>query len=121
MTSLAKYSFFILALVLAGCGSTSEVEPVQPAPQVALPGIDPVTGLPIDRTPGLNDREPDTCHAADYQSLIGQTEAEVRAAGIPRPTRMVTPTSIIDQERYDSFRINFHTDVAGRIFKITCG
>lgn len=120
MTSLAKSSALLLALFLAACGSTSETEPVQPV-QVAPPGIDPVTGLPIDLTPGLNDREPDTCHAADYQSLVGQTENEVRAAGITRPTRMVTLTTIVDQERYNSFRINFHTDATGRIYKISCG
>ena len=120
MTSLANSSLIILALLVAGCGARPEVEPVQPAPLV-MPGIDPVTGLPIDRTPGLNDREPDTCHAADYQMLVGQTEAEVRAAGITRPTRMVTPNSIVDQEQYNSFRINFHTDMTGRVYKIVCG
>ena len=120
MTSLAKSFLFGLAVTLSACGSAPAPEPVQLAPAVP-PGIDPVTGQPIDLTPGLNDREPDTCHAADYQNLMGQTEVEVRAAGITRPTRMVTLTSIVDQEQYDSFRINFHTDATGRIVRITCG
>lgn len=119
MTSLAKSFLIVLAVALSACGGAPEPEPVVLAPSV--PGIDPVTGQPIDLTPGLNDREPDTCHAADYQNLMGQTEVEVRAAGITRPTRMVTLTSIVDQEQYDSFRINFHTDATGRIVRITCG
>ena len=119
MTSLAKSFLIVLAVALSACGGAPEPEPVVLAPSV--PGIDPLTGQPVDLTPGLNDREPDTCHAVDYQSLMGQTEVEVRAAGITRPTRMVTLTSIVDQEQYDSFRINFHTGATGRIVRITCG
>ena len=108
---------FVLPLVLAACGAP---EPVV-APQSLPPGIDPVTGQPIDLTPGLNEREPDTCHAADHQYLMGQTEVEVRAAGITRPTRMVIPGGIVSQEEYNSFRINFYTDATGRIVRIACG
>lgn len=86
-----------------------------------VPGIDPVTGQPIDLTPGLNDREPDTCHAADYGYLVGQHESAVQMAGITRPVRMVALGGIVSQEEYDSFRINFHLDAAGSVARITCG
>lgn len=120
MTSLAKTSALVMALFLAACGPSPEPE-LAPVNPVLPTGLDPMTGQPIDTTPGLNDREPDTCHAADYQNLLGQTENEVRASGITRPVRMVTMTTIVDQEMYDSFRINFHTDATGRIVRISCG
>jgi hypothetical protein len=105
-------------LMLAACGPT----PAPEAPPVVVPpGIDPVTGQPVDLTPGLNDREPDTCHAADYQYLMGQSETAVTAAGITRPTRLVPMGGIVSQEEYNSFRINFHLDAAGTIVLINCG
>jgi hypothetical protein len=108
---------FVLPLVLAACGAP---EPVV-APQSLPPGIDPVTGQPIDLTPGLNDREPDTCKAAQYQYLIGQPEGAVAAAGVMRPTRVVPMGGIVSQEEYDSFRINFHLDATGTIVRLSCG
>ncbi len=119
MTGLAKSSALLVALFLAACAP--EPEPAQAVMPQMPPGIDPVTGMPVDLTPGLNEREPDTCHAADHQFLMGQTEAEVRAAGITRPTRMVIPGGIVSQEEYNSFRINFYTDATGRIVRIACG
>lgn len=107
---------FVLPLVLAACGAP---EPVV-EPQV-MPGIDPITGQPIDLTPGLNDREPDTCKASQYQFLIGQPESAVAAAGVMRPTRVVPMGGIVSQEEYDSFRINFHLDATGNIVRLSCG
>ena len=108
---------FVLPLVLAACGAP---EPVV-APQSLPPGIDPVTGQPIDLTPGLKDREPDTCKAAQYQYLIGQPEGAAAAAGVMRPTRLVPMGGIVSQEEYDSFRINFHLDATGNIVRLSCG
>ncbi|MFZ0097606.1 MAG: I78 family peptidase inhibitor [Gemmobacter sp.] len=118
MNRLAKFAALSLTLLLVACAAP-EPETMAPA---APPGIDPVTGLPVDLTPGLNEREPDTCHAADYQYLMGQTEAAVMAAAITdRPTRMVTMGGIVSQEEYNSFRVNFYTDATGRIVRISCG
>lgn len=126
MTGMAKtsalFASFALAGLLAACGpgpraqdDMSVINPVVPL------GFDPVTGQPTGLSGALNNKEPDTCKAADYLHLVGMTETDVAAAAIDRPTRMVTPNSIVDQEEYDSFRINFHTDATGRIFRITCG
>jgi hypothetical protein len=118
MNRLAKFAALSLTLLLVACAAP-EPETISPA---TPPGIDPVTGLPVDLTPGLNEREPDTCHAADYQYLMGQTEAAVTAAAITdRPTRMVTMGGIVSQEEYNSFRVNFYTDATGRIVRISCG
>ena len=100
MNRLAKFAALSLTLLLVACAAP-EPETMAPA---APPGIDPVTGLPVDLTPGLNEREPDTCHAADYQYLMGQTEAAVMAAAITdRPTRMVTMGGIVSQEEYTAW------------------
>lgn len=120
MIGLAKSSALLLLLAMAACAPAPAPQPAY-VPPALPPGIDPVTGQPIDLTPGLNDREPDTCHAADHQYLVGQTEAAVNAAGLTRPSRMVRPGGIVSQEEYDSFRINFHTDAMGTIVRITCG
>ncbi|MDR0807662.1 MAG: hypothetical protein LBE86_00780 [Gemmobacter sp.] len=120
MMDFAKSTALCLTLALAGCAMAPEPAPVAPMPQVPA-GIDPITGLPMDMTPGLNDREPDTCKAADYRYLIGQNEAAVNAAGITRPTRFVTPGGIVSQEEYNSFRINFQLDAVGNVVGITCG
>ncbi len=120
MMDFAKSTALVLALALAACAPAPEPAPVAPVPQVPA-GIDPVTGERLDMTPGLNDREPDTCHAADHRYLIGQNEAAVNAAGITRPTRFVTPGGIVSQEEYNSFRINFHLDAVGNVVGITCG
>mgnify|MGYP006199418061 FL=1 len=120
MSGLAKSTALLLTLFMAACAPAPEPAPM-PVQPVVPPGIDPVTGQPIDLTPGLNDREPDTCHAADVQYLLGQTEAAVSAAGLTRPTRMVVPGGIFSQEEYNSFRVNFCTDSTGRIVRISCG
>ncbi|OJY36217.1 MAG: hypothetical protein BGP11_07585 [Rhodobacterales bacterium 65-51] len=119
MKRVTTTTALLLALATAACAPAPE--PYQPPPPVVTPGIDPVTGQPIDVTPGLNDREPDTCHAAEYQYLKGQNQSSVTAAGITRPTRFVTPGGIVSQEEYDSFRINFHLDPMGTVVRITCG
>ncbi|HEX9857281.1 MAG TPA: I78 family peptidase inhibitor [Paracoccaceae bacterium] len=104
------------ALMLAAC------QPAPPPPVVEVPpGIDPLTGQPVDLTPGLNDREPDTCHGAEQALLIGQPEAAVAMAGITGPVRVIPLGGIVSQEEYDAFRINFHLDGVGNIARITCG
>ncbi len=105
-----------LALMLAGCAPTPEPEP----PVATAPGIDPVTGQPVDLTPGFDDQEPDVCRSSVYSHLIGQPAAAVAAAGIKAPVRVVPLGGVITED-YSSSRINFYLDGAGKIAKINCG
>lgn len=121
MSRLAKSSGLFLLLALAACASAPEQQPVAPVNPAAPVGIDPLTGQKIDLTPGLNDREPDTCKAADYAYLRGQNQSAVATAGITKPTRLIPLGSIVSQEEYNSFRINFHLDGMGNIVALSCG
>jgi hypothetical protein len=105
-----------LALMLVSCAPAPE--PVPPTPTV--PGIDPVTGQPVDLTPGLNDLEPDVCKGSVYSNLIGQPGTAVASAGITAPVRVI-PLGGLVTEDYSSSRINFYLDGAGNIAKISCG
>lgn len=118
MKAFSSSTLLVLSmLALAACagGEQQEVQRTVPV------GIDPVTGQKIDVTPGLNDKEPDTCHAADVAYLRGQSEGAIAAAGIMRPTRVVPLNSVVDQEEYNSFRINFELDASGTVVDINCG
>ena len=106
---------FALALMLAGCAPTPE-----PVVIPTVPGIDPVTGQPVDLTPGLNDLEPDVCKGAVYAGLVGQPGTAVALAGIVQPVRVIPLGSLVTEE-YSSQRINFYLDGAGNIAKISCG
>ncbi|MFV0335526.1 MAG: I78 family peptidase inhibitor [Tropicimonas sp.] len=69
---------------------------------------------------GLMERLPDTCKLELYQQYRGLSAAEVNAAGLTVPYRLVGPTDIVTQE-YNPMRVNFHTDPEGRIARIACG
>ncbi len=105
-----------VALLLIGCAPSPSPEPLPPT----VPGIDPVTGQPVDLTPGLNDLEPDVCKSAAYSYLVGQPAAEVATAGITAPVRVIPLGGLITED-YSSARINFYLDGSGNVAKITCG
>lgn len=113
--AFALSSSFMLMLGLAACGPTPEPEYVAPV----APVIDPLA--PIDRTPGLNDKEPDTCHAVDQLGFVGQPATAVDAAGLTQKYRVVYPGAIEAQQEYFSARLNFISDATGVIVRITCG
>lgn len=109
-------AFFCAVLVLMLAGCITAPEPFLPA----VPGVDPVTGQPVDLTQGLNDLEPDVCNGTAYNRLIGQPAATVASAGIIAPMRVIPLGGLITEE-YSSARINFYLDGAGNVAKITCG
>lgn len=113
--AFALSSSLLLVLGLAACAPPPEPEPV---PQVQ-PILDPLA--PVDRTPGLNDKEPDTCHAVDQLGFVGQPATAVDAAGLTQQYRIVYPGAIESQQEYFSARVNFHTDATGTVVRITCG
>lgn len=102
----AFFSLATLMLVLAACAPKPEPMPVR----------DPN----VDVTPGLNEREPDTCHAALYRWFVGKPVAEFQAAAVGKTLAVITPTSLGSQE-YDSTRINAYTDTAGLVTRLSCG
>ena len=97
---------FSLFLVLSACAPAPEPEPV----------YDPN----VDLTPGLNDKEPDTCHAANFSYYIGKPLSELRAAVADKPLMVVAPDSLGSQE-YNSGRINAFVDQTGLVYRLSCG
>lgn len=103
--------FPVLAL-MAACAP-------QPEP---LPAHPPPIGPPVDVTPGLNEKEPDTCKAAPLMVHLGQPVGALQAAvaATGQKLRVIGPGDIVSQE-YDSFRVDALVDGAGLVTRITCG
>ncbi|WP_076364160.1 I78 family peptidase inhibitor [Phaeovulum vinaykumarii] len=97
-------------LMLAGCAEPTPPEPIP---------YQPITPPPTIGTP-LEERTPDTCHAADHQAVMGQPAAVIPTLGLTRPVRVVEWGGIEDQI-YNPQRIVFRLDPAGNIAKIDCG
>lgn len=111
---LSKFSVITLAaLALAGCQSTAD-DPALEEPM-------PVPHLTAPVTEGaLQQREPDTCHAIDYVSALGQPSAVIPTLGITRPINVIEWRGLEPQE-YNPQRVVFRLDGAGNIFNIDCG
>lgn len=108
----------LAALGLAGCmpARAPAPLPVQPvAPIAAEPVVASVSGLA-----GLQERQPDACHAKDYVSALGQPGSVIPTLGITRQFRVVEYRGIEPQE-YNALRIVFRLDQAGNIQNIDCG
>lgn len=101
----------VLAILLALAACTPAPEP-DPVPVVRDPNV--------DVTPGLNEKEPDTCGAKKFAQLVGQPQTAVAMAGITQEYRIIDPFSIVTQE-YSPDRINVNVDGAGIITHLTCG
>ena len=101
------------AVLLAAC----QPEPVQEqAPPTPAPYMTPAT----EQTGALEERQPDTCHAGDYVSALGQPASIIPSLGISRPVNVVEWRGIEPQE-YNSQRVVFRLDATGNIFNIDCG
>ena len=112
---MKRLTALALSALLAGCvvAPPPPAVVVDPAPVVVAPP--PVTGVA-----GLQSREPDACHAANYRSSIGQPGSVIPGLGISRQYRVVEYRGIEPQE-YDALRIVFRLDQAGNIQNIDCG
>jgi hypothetical protein len=97
---------FILFLGLSACAP-------EPKP---VPLFDPA----VDVTPGLNDKEPDICHARNFSYYIGKPVAELRTAVSGRPLMVLAPGALGSQE-YDAARINAYVDGSGLVYRLSCG
>ncbi|AOZ70463.1 hypothetical protein LPB142_14905 [Rhodobacter xanthinilyticus] len=101
------------ALSLAACQSPVEDTPPQPLP---TPHMTPA----VTQTGPLEQREPDTCHAADHIGVLGQPASVIPTLGITRAINVVEWRGIEPQE-YNPQRVVFRLDAAGNIFNIDCG
>ena len=102
-------------LLLAACQSPAIEEapaPVMPAPQM--------TPTVATTDSGLQERTPDTCHAIDYISVLGQPRTALDTLAITRPHRVIEWRGFEDQS-YDPQRVVFRIDAAGNIWNIDCG
>ena len=101
-----------LGLGLTGCAPPAE------APPEVIPAQRPPSA---EATPGLNEKEPDTCKAMQLQGLVGQPSGMLRTMPAPGPVRMIAPDTVYDQDEYRSDRINVFVDGAGVIRYLSCG
>lgn len=98
--------FFSLFLGLSACAPEPEPMPV----------YDPN----IDVTPGLNDKEPDTCHAGKFSYYVGKPVAALQVAVADKPLVVLAPGALGSQE-YNSGRINAFVDATGLVYRLSCG
>ncbi|WP_199533314.1 I78 family peptidase inhibitor [Rhodovulum sp. 12E13] len=124
-------------LWLAACGPQQPPfeEVMTPDASASLPAAEPVTAAPLEgdgdteggsgvvtaQGPGgLVERLPDTCQLDNYRQYAGQDAVTASFAVTDRPVRIIAPDSIVSQV-YDPQRVNFYTDSAGRVARISCG
>ncbi len=105
--------FAAAAATLAACAPVPAPAPVEP-----MPVVEPVT--PVSGVAGLEERQPDACHAGNYVRALGQPATVIPTLGITRSYRVVEFRGIEPQE-YDPLRIVFRLDQAGTITNIDCG
>lgn len=117
--TMTKATVFLLAAsaALAGCVAPppppAAVIPDAPAPLAETPAA-------VTQIAGLQSREPDACHAADYRKYVGQPSSVVPTLGITRPYRIAEYRGI-EPEEYNALRLAFQLDATGTIQSVTCG
>jgi hypothetical protein len=113
---MLRVSAICAALLLAACEPAYLDEPA-PAPVVPAPQLTPSV---TTTSGGLEERQPDTCHAADYLSVLGQPRAALDTLVLTRPYRVVEWRGVEDQI-YNPQRVVFRIDAVGNIWNIDCG
>jgi len=133
-----------LTLGLMLLGACEPEPPIEEIGDPILPPVDPVATAALGGAPetpnvsgeegtaagsdtivvqnrgGLVERLPNTCKLENYAQYRGQTSDVLAAAGLDRPWRVVTPTTIVSQE-YNPARLNFYTGTDDIIQRIACG
>lgn len=122
--SLVGGAVLAVVLTLGACARVPDPVVTPPGflgPPLPAPGYGaPIAQEPADVTPGFNDKEPDTCKAADLQGLLGQPAGNLRTIALEGPVRIIRPGELVTQE-YDSHRIDVDVDGAGNMWRIQCG
>lgn len=104
---------------LAGCAPAPMPAPA-PIPAVAAVPVAPLPPVPTEGIAGLEERQPDLCHAKDYIPYLGQPGTVIPTMGVTREYRVVEFRGIEPQE-YNPQRIVFRLDASGNIYNIDCG
>ncbi|MBN2739349.1 MAG: hypothetical protein JXR35_00465 [Rhodobacteraceae bacterium] len=105
-------------LALAACEPTGPVEQTpDQGGAVPTPYLTPQTTVTAG---GLQEREPDTCGAVNYVSVLGQPAAQIQTLGITKPMRIVEWRGVEDQV-YNPQRAVFRLDSRGNVYNIDCG
>lgn len=100
---------------LGGCMAAPAPAPVVEPIPVVVDAPAAVAGIA-----GLQSREPDACHAANYRQYVGQPASVVSTLGITREYRIAEYRGI-EPEEYNALRIAFQLDATGNIQSVTCG
>ncbi|MDT0681429.1 I78 family peptidase inhibitor [Roseicyclus sp. F158] len=109
--------------ILGACTSSiiDEGSDMPPSGSTFDPATPPATGSGIDQSrSGLETREPDTCQIDEFRGFTGQPATVAESAVSGRPVRVIPPDAIVTQE-YLPRRVNFFTDGAGTVVRVTCG
>ncbi|KEO51173.1 I78 family peptidase inhibitor [Thioclava pacifica] len=115
---LRPFSAIAAVLVLAACNPDTALEDT---PDQAMPSPAPhMTPSVTVNAGGLEEREPDTCGAVNYISVLGQPASQIQTLTITRPYRIVEWRGVEDQI-YNPQRVVFRLDGAGNIYNIDCG
>jgi hypothetical protein len=105
-------------LALAACDPAG---PVEQTPDQTAAALTPYLTPEVTVTAGgLQQREPDTCGAIKYVSVLGQPAAQIQTLGITKPMRIVEWRGVEDQV-YNPQRIVFRLDSRGNVYNIDCG
>lgn len=105
----------LASLMLLGACNDAQQDPVAEQP-LPVPHMTPT----VSQDGALEEREPDTCHAADYTAALGRPSSVIPTLGITRPINVVEWRGI-EPQIYNPQRIVFRLDAAGNIFNIDCG
>jgi hypothetical protein len=106
----------LAAIALAACGEKASEAP----PPSDTPAVTDADGAAAPDAAGdTADTAEDLCHAADYQSLVGQN---IAAVTLPADLnhRVIKPGDVVTEE-FNAERLNIHTDETGVITEVKCG
>ncbi len=105
---------------VSNAGTLPAAEAVSTAPLDSDTGEGGSDVVTAEGPGGLVERMPDTCQLENYRQFVGQDALNASFRVTDRPVRIIAPDAIVSQV-YDPRRVNFYTDAAGRVGRISCG
>lgn len=74
---------------------------------------------PVPPSPPAGEAPADSCGAAGFQGLVGQSDAVLRSVKLPQDARVIGPRDAVTMD-YRPTRLNFEIGADARIAKISC-